>query len=54
MITAEQLSARFEKAKRLNIAVMSIAEMGHYIPMIHLAQALEKANHSVTIFTNAY
>ena len=54
LITAEQLQVRFEKSKQLNIAIVALAEMGHYIPMIRLASALESANHKVTIFSNNY
>ena len=38
--------------KPLKIAVIAISEMGHLIPMSHLADALIKRGHDVWFITN--
>ena len=38
--------------KQLRIVCCAIAEMGHFIPMSHLADALMEAGHTVYFVTN--
>ena len=43
-----------QKSKNLKIVTTCIGEMGHFIPMTRLVDALEEAGHEVVMFTNKY
>ena len=47
--SVEVLEERFRKSKQLHLCLCAIGEMGHYIPIVRLASALELAGHKVTI-----
>ena len=38
----------------MKVAMMTVGEMGHIIPTIHLAAALEQGGHTVSIISNKY
>ena len=40
--------------KQLNIVCISFAEMGHLIPIIHIAEELSDRGHNVTVLSNQY
>ena len=53
-ITEEILQKRMQQAQKMKVAMMTIGEMGHIMPTVHLAAALEAAGHTVTIISNKY
>lgn len=50
----ERLIAKLAKSKKMRIALLVIGEMGHAIPIIRLASALEERGHEVAIMTFSY
>ena len=48
------MKERFQRAKKLHVVLTVYAEMGHFICIVHLMRALEKAGHTCTLLTNNY
>ena len=46
MATADQL--------KLNIGIIAVGELGHFIPVLHIGRELAARGHKVTMITNAY
>jgi hypothetical protein len=40
--------------KHLKIACISLAEMGHLIPIVHIAEELSSRGHDVTVICNQF
>lgn len=43
-----------KKSKKLNIVTTCIGELGHFIPMLRLVDALAARGHKVTMMTNKF
>ena len=54
IINKADITQRIEKSKKLHVAMVTFAELGHFIPMVRLADALVQAGHKVTLMTNNY
>ena len=48
------IEKRFSKSKNLRIAVITLGEMGHALPCIHIADELNQRGHIVTYITSNY
>ena len=53
-LTDEDYDYAIKKSKKLKIVTTCIGEMGHFIPMLRLVDALEEAGHEVVMFTNKF
>jgi UDP:flavonoid glycosyltransferase YjiC (YdhE family) len=49
-----EIYEKLKKSKNLNIALVSIPEMGHCIPLIHLGEELFNRGHKVFFITMKY
>jgi UDP:flavonoid glycosyltransferase YjiC (YdhE family) len=49
-----EIYEKLKKSKNLNIALVSIPEMGHCIPLIHLGEELVNRGHKVFFITMKY
>lgn len=50
----EAIELKLEKSKKLKILMVTIAEMGNFMPILNIANELRSRGHSVTILTNHY
>ena len=48
------IEERVKKSKNLKIALVSIAEMGHVLPILHIGEALVQRGHEVYFITNSF
>ena len=53
-VTDELLMARIKKSKALTIVLTAMPEMGHFIPCVRQAEALEAAGHTVHLVVFQY
>ena len=53
-MTQDSFDHLIRKSQKLHIATICLGEMGHFIPMSRLVDALEKKGHKVTMLTNKY
>ena len=49
-----RLLSTIAKSKNMKVALVVIGEMGHVIPIVRLASALEERGHQTTIMTFSY
>lgn len=47
-------SAKLNGKKGLTILLTSFSDMGHFIPLVHMAEEMERRNHTVHIMTTSY
>ena len=38
----------------MNILIVSFSDMGHFVPLVHLAEEMERRHHKVTMLTTNY
>lgn len=50
----DDIETRLKKSKNLKIVCIAICEMGHFIPMSHIAEELKDRGHEVHVITNNY
>lgn len=53
-LTDADFDERMEKSKNMHVVITCIPMMGHFTPLIRLAEALEKRDHRVSFLTFSF